>query len=70
MKDKYFIVQYIYWSNGCRMNHSFETFDTEFYQLSEVKAVADRVTANNKDGISWLLHNKARDIRIKYVGEE
>ncbi len=25
------------------MNHSFETFDTEFYQLSEVKAVADRV---------------------------
>lgn len=33
------------------MNHSFETFDTEFYQLSEVKAVADRVTANNRDGI-------------------
>ena len=31
------------------MNHSFETFDTEFYQLSEVKAVADRVTANNRD---------------------
>ena len=48
---EYFIVQYFYWSNGCRMNHSFETFDTEFYQLSEVKAVADRVTANNKDGI-------------------
>ena len=48
---EYFIVQYFYWSDGCRMNHSFETFDTEFYQLSEVKAVADRVTANNKDGI-------------------
>ena len=51
MKDKYFIVQYFYWSNGCRMNHSFETFDTEFYQLSEVKAVADRVIINNKNGI-------------------
>ena len=48
---EYFIVQYFYWSDGCRINHSFETFDTEFYQLSEVKAVADRVTANNKDGI-------------------
>ena len=33
------------------MNHSFETFDTEFYQLSEVKDVVDRVIANNKDGI-------------------
>ena len=33
------------------MNHSFETFDTEFYQLSEVKAVADRVIINNKNGI-------------------
>ena len=51
MKDKYFIVQYFYWSNGCRMNRSFETFDTEFYQLSEVKSVADRVIVNNKDGI-------------------
>ena len=47
MKDKYFIVQYFYWHNGCRMNHSFETFNTEFYQLSEVKAVADRDTENN-----------------------
>ena len=51
MKDKYFIVQYFYWSDRYRMNHSFETFDTEFYQLSEVKAEADRVTANNRDGI-------------------
>ena len=48
---EYFIVQYFYWSDGCRMNHSFETFDTEFYQLSEVKAVVDRVIANNLDGI-------------------
>ena len=47
MNDKYFIVQYFCWHNGCRMNHSFETFNTEFYQLSEVKAVADRDTENN-----------------------
>ena len=33
------------------MNHSFETFDTEFYQLSEVKTVADRIVKHNKDGI-------------------
>lgn len=33
------------------MNHSFETFDTEFYQLLEIKDVADRVIANNRDGI-------------------
>lgn len=51
MKDKYFIVQYFYWSDGCKINHSFETFDTEFYQLSEVKAVADGVIVNNKNGI-------------------
>ena len=54
-RDKHFIVQYFYWSNGCRMNHSFETFDTEFYQLSEVKAVADRVIVNNKDGIFMVI---------------
>ena len=47
MNDKYFIVQYFCWHNGYRMNHSFETFNTEFYQLSEVKAVADRDTENN-----------------------
>ena len=48
---EYFIVQYFYWSHGCRMNHSFETFDARFYQLSEIKVVLDRVIANNKDGI-------------------
>lgn len=33
------------------MNHSFETFDTEFYQLSEVKAEADRIVKHNRDCI-------------------
>ncbi len=33
------------------MNHSFETFDTEFYQLSEVKAKAEETLENNKNGI-------------------
>ena len=48
---EYFIVQYFYWNDGCRMNHSFEVFQTQYYQLQEVKDVADRVIANNKDGI-------------------
>ena len=48
---EYFIVQYFYWSDGCRINHSFETFDTEFYQLSEVKAEADRIVKHNRDCI-------------------
>lgn len=48
---EYFIVQYFYWSHGCRMNHSFETFDARFYQLSEIKDVVNRIIANNKDGI-------------------
>ena len=47
---EYFIVQYFYLSDGCRMNHSFETFQCSFNALSEVKAVADRIV-NNKDGI-------------------
>ena len=33
------------------MNHSFETFQCSYYNIQEVKAVADRVIANNKDGI-------------------
>ena len=33
------------------MNHSFETFQCFYYELSEIKAVADRVIINNKDGI-------------------
>ena len=48
---EYFIVQYFYWSDGCRMNHSFETFQCFYYELSEIKTVADRVIINNKDGI-------------------
>lgn len=48
---EYFIVQYFYWSDGYRMNHSFETFQTQYHQLSEIKEKADRVIANNTDGI-------------------
>ena len=33
------------------MNHSFEVFQTQYYQLQEIKDVADRVIKNNKDGI-------------------
>ena len=61
---EYFIVQYFYWSDGCRMNHSFETFDTEFYQLSEVKTVADRVIINNKDGIHGYYITKQEILEI------
>lgn len=49
---EYFIVQYFYWIDGCRMNHSFETFQCHYYNIQEIKAVADRVTKNNKDGIN------------------
>ena len=48
---EYFIVQYFYWSDGCRMNHSFETFQCSYYNIQEVKEVADKVIANNRDGI-------------------
>lgn len=34
------------------MNHSFETYLTNSYKLSEIKAVADRIVANNKDEIN------------------
>lgn len=46
---EYFIVQYFYWNDGCPMNHSFETYQKEYYNIKEVKAVADRVIVNNKD---------------------
>lgn len=49
---EYFIVQYFYWSDGSRMNHSFETFQCFYYNIKEVKAVADRVIINNKDEIN------------------
>ena len=34
------------------MNHSFETFQCSYNTLSEVKALAEEVIANNKDGIN------------------
>ena len=46
---EYFIVQYFYWSEGCRMNHSFETFQCSYNTLSEVKALVEEVIANNRD---------------------
>ena len=46
---EYFIVQYFYWSEGCRMNHSFETFKCSYNTLSEVKALVEEVIANNRD---------------------
>lgn len=49
MKDKYFIVQYFYWSNGCRMNHSFETFQCFYYELSEIKDEAEETIKNNNN---------------------
>ena len=48
---EYFIVKYFHWSDGCSMNHSFEAYLTDSYKLSEVKAVAEEVIANNKDNI-------------------
>ena len=50
MKE-YFIVQYFYWSDGCRMNHSFEVYHTDYYEISEIKAYAKETVENNKDDI-------------------
>ena len=47
MKDKYFIVQYFYWSDRYRMNHSFETFQYSYYELSEIKVEAEETIKNN-----------------------
>lgn len=33
------------------MNHSFETFQCSYYEISEVKDVADKIIKRNKDGI-------------------
>ena len=50
MKE-YFIVQYFYLSDECRMNHSFEIYQTNYYEVSEVKAYAEETVENNKDDI-------------------
>lgn len=61
---EYFIVQYFYWIDGCRMNHSFEKFYAGFYQLSEIKTVADRVAKNKKDGIDGYYITKQEILEL------
>ena len=61
---EYFIVQYFYWSDGCRMNHSFETFQCSYNTLSEVKTEAEEVVANNKEDIHGYYITKQELLEI------